>query len=60
MKSRRWADDDGEETNDDHPATYLEAAHRLAKPATASSVRTQTGSVMVLGRGGADAGQGPM
>jgi hypothetical protein len=25
-KSRRWADDDGEETDDDHPMTYLETA----------------------------------
>jgi hypothetical protein len=29
---RWWADDDGEETDVDHPTTYLEATHHLAKP----------------------------
>jgi hypothetical protein len=41
-KSRRWADNDGEETDDDHPMTYLEAARRPAKLASASPVRPQT------------------
>ena len=38
-KSRPWANDDGEETDDDHHATYLEAARRQAKPATTPSMR---------------------
>jgi hypothetical protein len=47
---RWWADDDGEETDVDHPTTYLEATHHLAKTATASLVRAQNRSVVVLGR----------
>ncbi|XP_066374092.1 uncharacterized protein [Miscanthus floridulus] len=31
-KSRRWVDDDGEESDDDNPTTYFDAVHRPAKP----------------------------
>ena len=57
-KSQRWADDDGEEIDDDHPATFLEAARRSAKPTTASHMRAQTRSVVDLARGRTDTRQG--
>jgi hypothetical protein len=58
-KHRRWADDGGEETEDDPSASYLEAARRPAKPAIASPVRAQTCSIVVTGRDGKDTGQEP-
>jgi hypothetical protein len=33
-KWHRWADDDGEESDDDHPTTYLNAARRPTKAVT--------------------------
>jgi hypothetical protein len=45
-KSRRWADEDSEEADDDHPVTYLEASCRRAKPAPAPPVRPQTRSYL--------------
>ena len=54
-KSRMWADDDGDESDDDHPATYLEATRRPTIPVTAPRARSQTHSVVPLGRGGAEA-----
>ena len=50
MKRHRWADDDGEESDDDHPTTYLGAVRQpiLSPP------RTQIHSIVVLGGGTAD------
>jgi hypothetical protein len=46
-KSRRWADDYGEESDDNRPATYLETARRPAMPITTPPPRTQTRSVVL-------------
>jgi hypothetical protein len=56
-KSQRWVDDDGEETDDDHPATYLEAAHCPTKPPTTSPVRS--GAEDPCEGGGSTAGRAP-
>jgi hypothetical protein len=45
-KSRRWADEDGDETDDDHPVTYVEAARRQEKPAPAPLVCPRTCSYL--------------
>jgi hypothetical protein len=55
-KQRRWEDDDGEETDDDYPTTYLEAAHRPMKTTHTSPVRPMTR----VGCGRVDAVQGPL
>lgn len=54
-KRRQWADEDGDEFDDDHPA-YLDVARHPAKPVTAPPARAQTRSVVVVGCGGVDAG----
>lgn len=62
MKHRRWADanDDGEDSDDDLPKTYLDVVRRPAKPIAASTPLVQTCSAVVLSHGGADVGrQGP-
>jgi hypothetical protein len=41
MKQRRWVNNDGEASKDDRPTSYLDAAHRLAKPVTMSPSRAQ-------------------
>jgi hypothetical protein len=55
-KRRRWADDDGKESNDDHLTTYLDAVRRPAKPVAVFSPRAQTCSTVVLGHGGVGTG----
>lgn len=47
----------GEESDDDHPITYLDVVRRPAKPIIASLPRTQIHSIVVLGHGMADAGR---
>jgi hypothetical protein len=55
-KQRRWEDDDGKETDDDYPTTYLEAARRPAKTMHASPCAPMTR----VGRNRVDAVQGPL
>ncbi|CAN6357250.1 unnamed protein product [Urochloa humidicola] len=53
----RWADDDGYDSDNDHPTSYLDAARRPAKVVTALTASAQARSVAVMDRGGAVAGQ---
>ena len=48
-KCRRWVDEDGEETDDDFPTTYLEAARRPAKAPPPHPLRAPK---LVLGAAG--------
>ena len=57
MNFRRWADDDGEESDDDHPTSYLDVVRRPVKPVTTSPPRAQPRSIIVRDHGEADAGQ---
>ena len=56
MKRHGWVDDDSEESDSDHPTTYLDAIRRLAKPATTFPPHAQSRPVMIRGRGREDAG----
>jgi hypothetical protein len=53
-KHHRWADEDSDESDGDHPSTYLEATLHPAKSATVLPVRTQP--TAALGCSGADVG----
>lgn len=56
MKQHRWVDADGEESDDDHPITYLDTVHHPTKPVTVSPPRAQTCSIMILGHGACSEG----
>lgn len=53
-KSRRWANDEEEEADDDNRTSYLDAVHP-AKPVVAYPTRAQTRLVVTRGRGVVDA-----
>jgi hypothetical protein len=56
-KNRWWADDDNDESDNERPSTYLEAAHRPARPAVVSPVHAEIHLAAAPGRGGVDTGQ---
>jgi hypothetical protein len=59
-KSRRWANEDGEESDEDHPTSYLDAIRHLVRPVSASLQPTQTLPVLIRCHIRADAvQQGP-
>lgn len=55
-KQRRWADDNvGEESDDDHPTSYLDAVHRPVKPTAASPPRCHARPLVLQGCSAVDA-----
>jgi len=56
-KSRRWVEDDGEESDDDNPTTYLNVVHRPAKRVDVFPPCAQSRLIMTRGRGVVDTGR---